>query len=461
MRRLGIAIVVQNIDATGGMERQAFQLADRLARRGARVWIISTVQVAGFVPHLPAGIRGVEYRGRLTIHRVPLCVGWRWATCLSFYELAIAWILATRAHALDAIYAVHWTTALSAAPAARFLDCPLYVKFACGGEYGDLATIDRTPERGATLARLTSAERFVCISPQIALEASAAGLPPDRFLSIPNGVDRGRFAHLCPARLPGPEGAEHVVVVAALRREKRIPELVRAFSSVAHSRPLAHLIIAGEGPEEPAIRAAAREAGLEERIHLLGNRADVPEVLAAADVLVMASAAEGLSNVLLEGLSAGTPIVATDIEGNRAVVGHEKEALLVPLGDSEALGAAIIRLLEDRALAARLSLAARARAERYDFAAVTRLYEQAFRETLRSRTSALRLAWRYPGRFESAGVLGLSWTFIRFLASKTRTRLTHMVIWVKRVLGIERKIWTWPRGSSRGDRHPERSRARI
>src|SRR5581483_348188 len=98
MRRLGVAVVVQNIDATGGMERQAFQLAQQLARRGARVWIVSTFHVPGFLPRLPAGVQAVERRGELSVFRVPFCRSWMWESCLALYELAIAGILTARAH---------------------------------------------------------------------------------------------------------------------------------------------------------------------------------------------------------------------------------------------------------------------------------------------------------------------------------------------------------------------------
>src|SRR5277367_796592 len=112
MRRLGIAIVVQNIDTTGGMERQALQLGNRLAQRGARVWIVSTLQVPGAVPRLPTGVRAIERRGRLTIYRIPMCTSWEWRSCLSLYEVATAYVVALHAPLLDAIYAVHWTAAL-------------------------------------------------------------------------------------------------------------------------------------------------------------------------------------------------------------------------------------------------------------------------------------------------------------------------------------------------------------
>src|SRR5579872_1291892 len=145
-RRLGVAIVIHTIDSTGGMERQALRLGEHLARRGARVWILTSLIVPGSLPVLPAGARWAERRGRLTIHRVPMCIMWKWDWALSLYELVITAMLATRAPVLDAIYAVHWTTAVQASRVARFLRAPLFMKFAGGGEYGDFSQIDRRPD---------------------------------------------------------------------------------------------------------------------------------------------------------------------------------------------------------------------------------------------------------------------------------------------------------------------------
>src|SRR5262249_13420266 len=107
--------------------------------------------------------------------------------------------------------------------------------------------------------------------------------------------------------------------------------------------------------EEAAIRAAAREAGVEARVDFLGRRDDVPALLERARVFVLMSESEGFSNVFLEVMVVGMLIVVIDIEGNRVVVENEREALLVPLGDGEALARALTRLLEDRALADRLA----------------------------------------------------------------------------------------------------------
>jgi glycosyltransferase involved in cell wall biosynthesis len=434
-RPLDVAVLVHRIDTTGGMERQALLVARTLVERGARVTIVSSVSAPGWLPRAP-GVPLVERRGRLTIVRVPLSRPWKWTWCERFYELAAAWILARRGR-LDALYAVQWKTGVQAAPVARFLDAPFFVKFAGGGINGDFSVIAQSEDAAGVRAALATAERLVCVSPQIAAEARAAGIPGERLLGIPNGVELARIQGAPRAELPFPAGSEVVLFVGALRREKLLPDLVRAFAIVARARPQARLAIAGDGPEENALRAAVREHGLEERVSLLGRRSDVPSLLKAAHVLALTTESEGLSNSLLEALAAGTPIVTTDVEGNRALLAHEREALLVPLGDVEGFARAVVRLLEDRTLAAKLADAGRAKAETYSIERVAREYERAFAAAARPRPSSLALLGRYLS-FENPGVTGLLARLGRYgfgeLVFHVKRSISAVVVALKQVL---------------------------
>lgn len=439
--RLGVAVLVYNVDVTGGMERQALRLAEELAARGSRVWLISTCTVPGWTPRLPPGKRFLERRGRLSIYRVPMCRGWLWHSCTELYEIAAAWLLARHAPSLDAIYAVQWTAGIHAARVARVLGCPFFVKLAGGGQNGDFAAIEREAAGPRALPALARAEGLVCISPQIAQEVRAAGLAADKVVAIPNGVDLARFRDARPATLPGAPDAERVLFVGALRREKRIPDLVRSFAAALRARPRARLVLAGDGPEEAAIRAAAREQGLEHRVDLLGRRTDVAALLKVADVFVLTSESEGLSNALLEAMAAGAPIVATDVEGNRAVVENEREALLVPLGDGDALARAIVRLLEDRALAARLVDAARRKVERYAIERVAAEYERVFRAAARPLPGSASLALRYFQGFGGLGLNGLARALVRQRYEPVvRRAISSVVVALKGAVGIEGDI---------------------
>jgi glycosyltransferase involved in cell wall biosynthesis len=124
--------------------------------------------------------------------------------------------------------------------------------------------------------------------------------------------------------------------------------------------PVPLVAIAGEGPLVAPLRARARAAGLDTAF--LGQRGDVPALLAAADVVVVPSEWEGQPLVVQEALRAGRPIVASRVGGIPDLTGDDG-ALLIPPGDPGELAAAVLAVLDDPGLAARLAAAASARAD--------------------------------------------------------------------------------------------------
>ena len=144
-----------------------------------------------------------------------------------------------------------------------------------------------------------------------------------------------------------------VCTVSRLYSWKRVDDLLRMVPDFANDSVLA---IVGDGPEQPALERFAAELGLGDRVRFVGRvpHRDVGMYLRAADVFVLNTSYEGLSHTLVEARVIGTPIVTTDIGGNREILTHEHNALLTPLGDHRAFVAAVNRLLTDRELAQRL-----------------------------------------------------------------------------------------------------------
>jgi glycosyltransferase involved in cell wall biosynthesis len=226
---------------------------------------------------------------------------------------------------------------------------------------------------GRALNALTTATLANCEAARQALLA-AEGPPPHSVRVLENGVDLARFLDLRP---PGalPE-APCVGAVGNLRPVKGIDVLVGAAALLSgrHSRVVFR--VAGEGGQRSDLESAVAREGLAERFFLPGAAEDVPGFLAGLDVAVLSSRAEGMSNALLEYMAAGRPIVATSVGGNPELVEHGVHALLVPPEDPGSLARAIGRLLDDRALAARLGAAARRRArERFGREAMVRRFE--------------------------------------------------------------------------------------
>jgi glycosyltransferase involved in cell wall biosynthesis len=156
-----------------------------------------------------------------------------------------------------------------------------------------------------------------------------------------------------------PDGRPIVLAAGRLAAQKGFGTLLDAAARWQHRDPVPRLVIAGDGPLGPALRAQADAAGTE--VRFLGPRADVPVLLAAADVVVVPSSWEGQPLIVQEALRAGRPLVTSRVGGIADLTGADG-ALLVPPGDPEVLAAAVAGLLDDPREAAALAGAARRRA---------------------------------------------------------------------------------------------------
>jgi len=190
---------------------------------------------------------------------------------------------------------------------------------------------------------------------------SAPWLSGEAVSVIHNGVDPGPFDEAESASLGLPERALVFGFVGRFVEWKGVLKLADAWRAAAPRLPDAHLVIAGEGEMEDAMRARLGDTG---RVHWLGFRRDVPAVMRALDVLVFPSWMEGFGLAALEAMAAGVPVIAADAGALPEVVGHEREGLLVPPRDADALVAAMIRLAEDGALRHRLGTEGKARVRR-------------------------------------------------------------------------------------------------
>jgi L-malate glycosyltransferase len=231
----------------------------------------------------------------------------------------------------------------------------------------NLGTRHRTPARRA-ISRLVLrlAHRVVVNSPAVAAWLESERLAPAHKIDvIVNGVDVTRFRRRTTrdaAVLEQNGETERVVIgtVSNLRPEKGLLHLVTAAAFI-RERYDTRVSIWGEGPMRPELTAAVRDLGLDEVVVLRGRTEQPERALAELDVFVQPSFTEATSNVLLEAMAMGLPVVATEVGGTPAIIEHEVTGLLVPAGDSAAIAKAVIRLAETPELAHRLGSAARAR----------------------------------------------------------------------------------------------------
>jgi glycosyltransferase involved in cell wall biosynthesis len=226
-------------------------------------------------------------------------------------------------------------------------------------------------------------QRHICrLADRILVNASAIrdwliadGYDADRITVIPNGIDLARFEQpkvsgSVHAEFGIPIRAPLVGVVGRVTRFKGLEDFLKAAATIALRYPTAHFLIVGEGIGRTAtlardeeyrqeLKQLAAQLGIQDRVVFTGFRADVERIFASLSVSVQPSLSEGLSNVVLESMATGLPVVATRVGGTSEAVEDGVNGLLVPPGDPAALAQAVCGLLAEPTLAASLGAAAR------------------------------------------------------------------------------------------------------
>lgn len=219
--------------------------------------------------------------------------------------------------------------------------------------------------------------------------ADHARIPRDRLRLVRGGIDPAAVEAALPIPKPQIVPAARadtplVLWVGRLDPVKGLNVLIEAFGRLARRNP-AHLVLAGGGPLRGALERQISDLRLSGRVHLLGPRRYVPSLLKSCDVFAFPSRTEGLPNALLEAMAARLPIVTTNVPGCRDLIQHERNGLLVPFGDAGRLAEAMLRLLEDDALAANLAAAAgEAVARDWHISRMLDDYERLYRGCLRT-----------------------------------------------------------------------------
>jgi len=217
-------------------------------------------------------------------------------------------------------------------------------------------------------------------------------LDPRRLRYVPNGIDLARFAGPAqPAQWPGAGSGGGpdigsilgpiVGTVAALRPEKNIGRLLRAFALATSEQP-ARLIIAGDGPERSALESLAAELGIDHRVHFAGHVAQPAPLFKQMDIFAMSSDTEQMPLSLLEAMAAGLPVAATDVGDIRAMLAVANGPYVTALDDA-ALAASLRALLEQDRLRRTLGAANRVKAEQeFDQAKMFEAWAAVFDGTL-------------------------------------------------------------------------------
>lgn len=351
----------------GGMANQTRQLAELLAREGARVEVLQVN--APYRPAWVGRVKGLRALARLLPYLLRLAGAARRAEL--FHVMAnsgLAWHL-------------------FAAPAvwiARLWGVPVVVNYR-GGLAGEFLA------RSARSVRFTMRRAQELVVPSGFLKQVFADHGMESTV-VANIVDLDRFS-------PGPDTAPdakgcHVVVARNLEPIYDNATGLRAFAILAREMPWVRLSIAGSGPERPALEALAAELGIAERVHFTGrlDRDQMAALYRSAQIVLNPTRVDNMPNSVLEAMAAGVPVVSTDVGGVPFIVTHGKTALLVPPGNPPRMAAALAQLAGSPALRQSIRAAALAEVRRYAWPSVRAELFAVYDRCLRARLDRLPAA---------------------------------------------------------------------
>jgi glycosyltransferase involved in cell wall biosynthesis len=327
-----------------------------------------------------SGAPRVERIPGSTVRRTPLA-GESPLAALTYVGAALAHLVRHRSR-IDLVHAHGALSPATIALGGRLLGLPCLVTVLGAGPPGDLARLARKPLGRLRSRLLFRSATFAALSDELRRELIERGVPPERVLTLPNGVDLGAFR---PAgqderlalreRLGLPADGFVGVFTGRLHPVKDVDTLLGAAARV----PELTLVVLGDGPERARLEGEAARLGLGGRVSFRGSSAEVADFLRASDTFLLSSHGEGMSNALLEAMGCGLPCLVSSSVGGAAELLGGARGMPLPDGDVEAWAQAIRRLAADPALRQRTGSAARA------FVA----------ETLSLETTADRLADAY------------------------------------------------------------------
>ena len=327
------------------VERQTLALAER---EGVQIEVAAPVGLPPWPltahPHYRARARlpEKELRNGIAVHRPrfrtwPLLGGAGAARSLAAAVLPLA--RALRCHVIDAEF--FWPDGVAAMHLAEALGLPFSVK----ARGSDVHFWGRRPAVAVQMLRAArAAGGLLAVSAALKADMAAMGMPEDRIRVLYTGVDLERFRPLDRIAAKRGLGVEGPLIVAPgnLVPLKGHRLVIEALADL----PDATLLIAGEGPERRALETRIEALGLGGRARLLGSvpPAAMPELLAAADLMILPSEREGLANVWVESIACGTPILICDVGGAREVIDHPEAGRIVAR-DPVAIAAAAREML--------------------------------------------------------------------------------------------------------------------
>ena len=249
-----------------------------------------------------------------------------------------------RHHQVQVAHAFDFYANLTLIPAAKLARVPVVI-----GSHRQLGDLMTPAQFRAQAAAFRWCDAVVCNSEAAAARLLAAGLSSNKIVVIGNALPAEAFA-AAPAALPKRPGVTRVGMVARMNHGyKNHSGFLRIAAQIHRCMPDAEFLLVGDGPLRQQLQNEASSLGLGASAIFLGDRQDMPAILASLDVAVLTSDSESLSNVILEAMAAGLPTVAYNVGGNSELLSQERGALIAA-GNETAFADAVQSVLADSTL---------------------------------------------------------------------------------------------------------------
>lgn len=370
-----VAMVIQRyLPHVGGAERQLQQLAPRLRALGYELVILTRHE---------NGLAYYEIIDGVPVHRLP-SIGPKALAGLTFTITAVRKLIQLRP---DIVHAHEILTPSSIAVLSkRIHKHPVLVKILRGGGRGDIYKLKRRPFWKRYFNQLKRhVDGFIVISREIDEELMTLGVPKEKRIFLPNGVNTERCVPVSEdqklklrAKLSLPVQACIVTYVGRLVPEKRVDYLLNIWNDIRSKYRDALLLVVGEGPEEQRLRGMSVEG-----VQFTGQVDDAVPYLQASDLFVLPSSTEGLSNSMLEAMSCSLPVLATAVGGASDIIRHNESGFLIPPDDINAVRSGMETLLADGTLRFMLGSNARSRiVEEYSLDSVAQRLAKVYRQIM-------------------------------------------------------------------------------
>jgi L-malate glycosyltransferase len=359
-----VLFLMTNSLETGGSERQFATLASALKPEHLQVRLGCLRRIGPFAERLE---EIVEFPPGGSLFKLP---AQRARLDLARYLRANRVVIA---HSFD------FYSNLMMIPSARLARVPIVV--GSQRQLGDLLSSFRNRVQHALFRWC---DRVVCNSQAAAARLRQAGIGTNRLVVIPNALPGAAFAAVAPA-LPVTGGVRVVMIARMNDPAKRHDIFLQAAARLAAKHPKLEFMLVGDGPLRPGLEAMVGKLGLRERVIFMGERHDIPAVLAASEISVLPSISESLSNSIMESMAAGVPVVACRAGGNDELIRDGENGFLVPTADAEALAERIDTLVQQPELRKSLGVTARQDARRFSVERVCGKYERLYASLLEEK----------------------------------------------------------------------------